>query len=40
MANVKPVPDGYHTITPGLCTDGCAKAIELYKKALNAEEPT
>src|SRR5574341_1179383 len=38
MATVKPVPEGYHTVTPGLSIDGCAAAIELYKKALGAEE--
>ena len=36
--NVKPVPDGYHTITPHLVLDDCAKAIELYKRAFGAEE--
>ena len=38
MANVKKIPDGYHTITPQLAIDGAAKAIEFYKKALGAEE--
>ena len=38
MGTVKPVPEGYHTVTPGLTIDGCAEAIELYKKALGAEE--
>jgi len=38
MATVKPVPEGYHTVTPGLSIDGCAAAIDLYKKALGAEE--
>ena len=36
--NVKPVPDGYHTVTPHLVLDDCAKAIELYKKAFGAQE--
>jgi PhnB protein len=31
-------PEGFHTITPTLVLDGAAKAIELYKKALGAEE--
>jgi PhnB protein len=35
---VKPVPDGYHTVTPYLVVSGAAKAIEFYKKAFGAEE--
>jgi PhnB protein len=34
----KPVPDGYHTITPQLTLDNAAQAIDWYKKALGAEE--
>lgn len=34
----KPVPDGYHTVTPYLIVDGAAKAIDFYKKAFGAEE--
>lgn len=34
----KPVPDGYHTITPQLTLDDAAQAIDWYKKALGAEE--
>jgi uncharacterized glyoxalase superfamily protein PhnB len=34
----KPVPDGYHTITPQLTLDDAAKTIDWYKKALGAEE--
>jgi PhnB protein len=34
----KPVPDGYHTITPSLTLDNAAQTIEWYKKALGAEE--
>jgi PhnB protein len=37
MANVKPIPEGYHTITPGLVLKGATKAIEFYKKAFGAE---
>lgn len=40
MAKMKPVPEEYHTVTPGLCIDGCARAIELYRKVLGAEEST
>ena len=38
MAKVKPVPKGYHTLTPGLTISRCAEAIEFYKRALGAEE--
>ena len=34
----KPVPEGYHTITPSLVLDDAASTIEWYKKALGAEE--
>jgi PhnB protein len=34
----KPVPEGYHTITPSLTLDNAAQTIEWYKKALGAEE--
>ena len=34
----KPVPEGYHTITPQLTLDNAAKAIDWYKQALGAEE--
>ena len=35
---VKPIPDGYHTLTPYLCVRDAGAAIEFYKKALGAEE--
>jgi PhnB protein len=35
---VKPIPDGYHTVTPYLIVKGGAKAIDFYKKAFGAEE--
>lgn len=35
---VKPIPDGYHSITPYLCVAGAAQALEFYKKAFGAEE--
>jgi PhnB protein len=35
---VKPVPDGYHTITPALTIRDAAKAIEFYKTAFGATE--
>jgi PhnB protein len=36
--SVKPVPDGYHTVTPYLIVSGGAKALDFYKRALGAEE--
>lgn len=33
---VKPIPDGMHTVTPHLVCAGAADAIEFYKKAFNA----
>ena len=38
MANVKPIPDGYHSVTPYLVIRGAADAIEYYKKAFGATE--
>jgi PhnB protein len=35
---VKPIPDGMHTVTPHLVCAGAADAIEFYKKAFNATE--
>jgi PhnB protein len=35
---VKPVPDGYHTLTPYLRLKDAAKTIEFYKKAFGAAE--
>jgi PhnB protein len=35
---VKPIPDGMHTLTPHLVCAGAADAIEFYKKAFNAVE--
>jgi len=36
--SVKPIPDGYHTVTPYLCVRGAAAAIDFYVKAFGAEE--
>ena len=39
MANkVKPVPDGYHNITPYLVIKGAAAAIDFYKSVFGAVE--
>ena len=35
---VKPIPDGYHALTPYLAIRGAARAIEFYKKAFGAKE--
>ena len=35
---VKPIPDGYHSVTPYLIVKGAARALEFYKKAFNATE--
>ena len=36
--SVKPIPDGYHSVTPYLSIRGAAEAIEFYKQALGANE--
>jgi PhnB protein len=38
MPNVKPIPEGYHSVTPYLIVKGAAAAIDFYKKAFNATE--
>ena len=38
MTQKRPVPEGFHTITPHLDVRGAADAIEFYKKAFGAEE--
>jgi PhnB protein len=38
MAKVKPIPDGYHSVTPYLFVRGGARAIEFYKNAFGAIE--
>jgi len=38
MANVKPIPTGYHTVTPSLVVRGGKQALEFYKKAFGAKE--
>ena len=34
----KPIPDGYHTITPSLCVQGAAKLIDFLKQVFEATE--
>ncbi|HEY6298309.1 MAG TPA: VOC family protein [Candidatus Binatus sp.] len=36
--SVKPIPDGYHTVTPFLNVKGVAKLIDFLKSAFGAEE--
>ncbi len=38
MASVKPIPDGYHSVTPHLIVKDGARAIEFYKKVFGAKE--
>src|SRR5262245_58423973 len=39
MAKAKrPIPEGYHTVTPTLTFTNAAQAIDWYRKALGAEE--
>ncbi|HSB28247.1 MAG TPA: VOC family protein [Pyrinomonadaceae bacterium] len=38
MADVKPIPEGYHSLTPYLIIDGASAAIDFYKKAFGATE--
>jgi PhnB protein len=35
-----PVPEGYHTITPYICVNGCDEAMKFYAKAFGAVELT
>src|SRR5437016_1742627 len=34
------IPEGLHSLTPNLTVEGCAEAIETWKKAFGAEELT
>ncbi len=36
--SVKPIPEGYHSITPAMVVNGADRAIEFYKNAFDAEE--
>lgn len=37
-SDVKPIPEGYHSVTPYLIVKGAANAIEFYKQAFGATE--
>jgi len=36
--NVKPIPEGFHTVTPRMFVRGAAAAVEFYKQAFGATE--
>jgi PhnB protein len=36
--SVKPIPEGFHTVTPSLVVKDAAKAIDYYKEVFGAEE--
>ncbi|WON73410.1 VOC family protein [Nitrosospira sp. Is2] len=36
--SIRPIPDGYHSITPYLMINGAAEAIEFYRRAFGAKE--
>lgn len=38
MSTVKPIPEGYHSISPSLTCKDAARAIDFYKKAFGAQE--
>ena len=38
MSPVQPIPDAYPTVTPYLCVDGAAQAIECYTAVFGATE--
>ena len=38
MSSVRPIPEGYHSLTPYLAVDGAAEAMEFYKRAFGATE--
>jgi len=38
MAQVSAIPQGMHTVIPVITINGCAEAIEFYKKAFGAED--
>ncbi len=38
MSPVQPIPEGYPRLSPYLCVDGAARAIEFYTEVLGATE--
>ncbi len=37
-SEAKPIPEGFHSVTPYLCVNDAAGALEFYKKAFGATE--
>jgi PhnB protein len=35
---VKPIPDGYHAVTPYMVVNNCERALEFYKNSFGASE--
>ena len=40
MANIQPIPPGFHSVTPHLVCAGAAQAIDFYRSAFGATEVT
>jgi PhnB protein len=38
MCAVRPIPEGYHSITPSIVCKGAARAIDFYKEVFQAKE--
>ena len=38
MPDVKPIPDGFHTVTPSITIKDASKAIDFYQRAFGAEQ--
>jgi PhnB protein len=38
MAKAKPIPEGYHSLTPYLIVDGAANALDFYTRVFGAKE--
>ena len=38
MPQVRPIPEGFHSLTPYLTVNDCARAIDFYKRAFGAQE--
>lgn len=38
MSQAKPIPEGFHSVTPHMVVRNASEAIEFYKKAFGAEE--
>ena len=38
ISKAKPIPEGFHSVTPYLCVNDAAGALEFYKKAFGATE--